>query len=436
MKGRDFCNRVRWRRAFWGGEASGMVAEESGRASFRTLLARVFPMEPYVRRFFALLFWVYFGVTYVTFLLDGRGYGIGIVTLAFVVLLICWLLLPWSPQVPLYRSVGAPVAFVAASFVVVHLTGFGLAVGLFSIPVADVVYLFGFWRGLACAVVLLPLIFADRLWSEPGLGIGGSLERTAYWSLAFAFVIGMCAMALEAVRREERAENLFAELEKANSELKSHAEQAKKLAISEERNRMAREIHDVLGHHLVVVNVQLEAAGKLLDRDPKEAREAVARAKTAASETLSEVRRSVRALGPLALEKRTGHEALAALAREFRGTGIAVSFEVTGRERGLSPEAQLLLYRALEEGLTNALKYSGGSRVEARLAFEPSGVRLTVADNGRGPSGNDHGLDGTGFGIPGLRERASALGGTVSADAADGGFVLEVELPTIPAGVV
>ena len=115
---------------------------------------------------------------------------------------------------------------------------------------------------------------------------------------------------------------------------------------------------------------------------------------------------------------------------------MAVSFEVTGRERDLSPEAQLLLYRALEEGLTNALKYSGGSRAEARLAFEPSGVRLTVPDNGRGSSGNDRGLDGMGFGIPGLRERATALGGTVSAGEADGeGFVLQVELPTIPAGV-
>jgi signal transduction histidine kinase len=86
--------------------------------------------------------------------------------------------------------------------------------------------------------------------------------------------------------------------------------------------------------------------------------------------------------------------------------------------------------------LTNALKYSGGSRVEAKLAFEPSGVRLTVADNGRGSSDNVQGLGGTGFGIPGLKERASALGGRVSAAAANGrGFVLEVELPTSPVGV-
>ena len=398
-------------------------------------MARVLPTEPYIGRFFALFFWGYFGITFVSYFLDGQEYGTVIVTLAFALLLVSWLLLPWSPRVPRYRLVGAPVAFAAASFVVVNLTGFALAAGLFSLSVANAVFLFGVWRGLACAAALLPLIFVDRLWSEPGLGIIGALERTAYWIPTFAFVIGMCAIALEAVRRKERAENLIADLEKAHSELKRYAKQASKLAISEERNRMAREIHDSLGHYLVVVNVQLEAAGKLLNRDPEKAREAVVRAKTAASETLSEVRRSVRALKPLALEKRAGLEALAALARDFGGTGIVVSFTVVGPEQYLSPEAELLLYRALEEGLTNALKYSGGSQVEATLAFEPSGVRLTVADNGRGASDNDQALEGTGFGIPGLEERASALGGTVSAANADGGgFVLEVQLPTTAAG--
>jgi signal transduction histidine kinase len=399
-------------------------------------LVRVFPMEPYLGWFFVLLFWGYFGATYISYLLDGREYGLVIVTLAFAALLICWLLLPWRPWVPRYRLLGAPAAFVVASFIVVHLTGFGLAAGLFSISVANAVFLFGFWRGLACAVTLMPLIFVDRLWSEPGLGTIGALEQTAHWIPTFGFVIGMCAMALEAVRRKERAESLFAELETAHSELERYAEQARELAISEERNRVAREIHDSLGHYLTVVNVQLEAAGKLLDRDPEKAREAVARAKTSASETLSEVRRSVRALKPAAMEKQTGPGALATLARGFDGTGIAVSFEVTGQERDLSPEAELLLYRALEEGLTNALKYSGGSRVEAKLAFEPSDVRLTVADNGHGSSGNVQGLGGTGFGIPGLKERASALGGKVStADLNGGGFVLEVELPTTPVGI-
>ena len=68
--------------------------------SFRAWLVRVFPMETYIGRFFALLFWGYFGATYISYLLDGREYGVVIVTLAFAALMICWLLLPWSPRVP------------------------------------------------------------------------------------------------------------------------------------------------------------------------------------------------------------------------------------------------------------------------------------------------------------------------------------------------
>src|SRR3712207_8418005 len=98
-----------------------MAAEESGRVGFRAWLVRVFPAEPYIGRFFALLFWGYFGATYISYLLDGREYGLVIVTLAFAALLICWLLLPWRPWVPRYRLLGAPAAFVVASFIVVHL---------------------------------------------------------------------------------------------------------------------------------------------------------------------------------------------------------------------------------------------------------------------------------------------------------------------------
>lgn len=112
---------------------------------------------------------------------------------------------------------------------------------------------------------------------------------------------------------------------------------------------------------------------------------------------------------------------------------MAVSFRVQGEERELSPEADLLLYRALQEGLTNALKHSGASRIEARLAFEPSHVRLTVADNGHGTTDSDLGKGLAGFGLLGLRERVAELGGTFKAGGSEGGgFVLTVELPVRP----
>ncbi len=135
----------------------------------------------------------------------------------------------------------------------------------------------------------------------------------------------------------------------------------------------------------------------------------------------------MRALRPRVMEDRVGTGALAALARDFEGTGIAVSFEVVGEEHRVSPEAELILYRALQESLTNALKHSGGRRVEARLTFGRDSVCLTVTDDGRGTreTAGDRGV-----GLRGLEERAAAAGGVFSAGSVDRGeFVLRLELP-------
>jgi signal transduction histidine kinase len=393
-------------------------------------LAQAPPGEPYVGRFFTLLFWGYFVATYASYLFGERRYGVVPVTLAFVALAFAWLALPWEPRVPRTRLFGAPAAFAAVSFLVVHLTGFGLAAGLYSVAVANAAFVFGLRWAVVYAVTLVPLVFANHLWSRPDLGALRALELTSYLIPTFAFVLGMCAMTLEAVRRQEKTRMLFEELEEVHSELKRYSEQVKELAISEERNRMAREIHDSLGHYLARITVQLEVAAKLGRHDPDRAREAVVNARASASEALSEVRRAVRALKPLSVEEKRGTGALEALARGFEGTGVVVSFRVEGEERGLSPEADLLLYRALQEGLTNALKHSGASRVEARLSFGPSRVKLRVKDNGRGMS-HEHGAFETGgFGLSGLEERVVELGGAFEVGEGEkGGFVLEVELP-------
>ncbi len=391
------------------------------------------PNERYIDRFFSLLFWGYFAASYLSYLLEGgegrRQVGILAGSAVFVCLAVAWRLLPWNLRVPRLRLLAAP-AFLLASFLIVYLTDFGLSVGLYSIAVANSVFLFGLRRTFVFAAALLALIFGDYLLTSPGLPVGEALERAAYWIPFFAFVVGICAVAQKAVQRHKESRELLAKLEVANDELRRYAERVRELTISEERGRMARELHDAAGHHLAVVNLQLEAATRLLERDPEGVGGALERARTAAADAMGEVRRSVRALKPLAMEDRTGTGALAALAREFGGTGApAVSFTVSGTEEELPPEAELVLYRALQEGLTNAAKYSGAGRVDAELAFAPGSVRLTVADDGRGAAGTGA-SGGGGFGIPGLRERAAALCGTVSVRNGDGGgYVLELELP-------
>lgn len=405
---------------------------------FRNLFRRerIFPELPderYIDRFFSALFWGYWAATAASFLIEygegGRRAGLLAGAAAFVLLAFVWRLLPWNPRVPGYRLLAAP-AFLALSFVIVYLTDFGLSVGFYSVALANGVFLFGLRRAIPYAVVLLALVFGDYLLTSPGIGPAEALERSAVWAPAFAFVVGICAVARRAVRRYEEGRTLLAKLESANDELRRSAERVRELAISEERTRVAREMHDSLGHHLTAVDLQLKAARRLQEVQPEKAREAVARAEGAAAEAMREVRRAVRALRPLGLEERRGAGAMAALAGGYEGTGVAVSFGVEGEERALPTDAELLLYRALQEGLTNALKHSGAGRVEARISFLPRRVRLKVADDGCGARGDVGPRGDGGFGLAGLEERTARLGGTFAAgNRGEGGFQMEVEVP-------
>ena len=396
----------------------------------RRLIARDLPGEPYVGGFFSLLFWAYLVAIYGSYLLGEGRYPVATVTVAFLALIAAWISLPWSTNAARWRLVAAPAAFVLVSFLIVHLTGFGLSAGLYTIAVANGVFVFGLRWGVAYAAALVPLILVNHLWSSPEAGVVRALELTAYSIPTFVFVVGMCAMTARATQRQERAQELLGELREVNAELRRYADRVKELAISEERTRMAREMHDSLGHHLMVVDLQIKAAVKLLEHDPERAGEAVVRAGGAASDAISEVRRAIRALKPLGIEERRGSGALAALARGFDGTGTTVSFEVLGEERSLSSEADLILYRTLQEGLTNALKHSGAGHIEARLDFQPSSVRLVVADDGCGAGRSMGETRDGGFGLAGLRQRVTGFGGTFhGGNTGEGGFILEVELP-------
>jgi len=407
----------------------------------------LFSWESY-RLLFDLAFWLMLAITYLGYVIvfvgkreevvtthDMRLFGLLPVTLAFAAVAVLWHLLPWEGGVRPQRYLVVPL-FLASVF----WANYSMAAldrvfywPFFLLAFAHGVFLFGPKRGALYAGGVLALVFLYLLLtSEEGV-LADALLVVAV-SPSVLFVVAASAAILEATRRRREAQGLLAELEGANAELKDYAGKVRELAVSEERTRMAREIHDSVGHYLTVVNVQLEAANKLLDKRPGAARGQLEKAKASASNALSEVRRSVRALKPLDVTEKAGAGALAALVRGFEGAGPAVRFEVAGEERELPPEVELVLYRTLQEGLTNALKHSGASRVEARLSFEPGAVALRISDDGRGaPDGFMEG----GFGLEALRERAGSLGGTARAgNAPEGGFRLEVELPTADRGTV
>lgn len=241
-----------------------------------------------------------------------------------------------------------------------------------------------------------------------------------------AFVALFTEMAVRSMRARDEIQRLAQELAEANRKLREYAAQVEELATTRERNRLAREIHDGLGHYLTVVNVQLEASKALLDLDPARAREALTKAQTLTQEGLAEVRRSVASLRTLPTENRSLPEALQSLINETRAVGIDTDLTVSGPPRSLSPQADLALYRAAQEGLTNIRKHAQATVARLTLDYGADRVALQVSDNGIGVNGQDQG----GFGLLGVRERVGLLGGEVRIGTNNGqGFALQVEIP-------
>jgi len=239
----------------------------------------------------------------------------------------------------------------------------------------------------------------------------------------YVFVVGMTLIADVARKAKIRAETLAAELEEANARLRATAAQTAELAAANERNRIARDIHDGLGHFLTVITVQLQAARALLPAEPARAADAVTKAEETSRAALDDVRRSVGALR--AAQSRPALDT--AIAGVVQESGLPATFRLEGTLRTVPDAVEQTLFRAAQEGLTNVRKHAPGARAELVLDFhEPRRVRLVVTDDGAGTRGEATG----GFGLPGLRERVAAVGGTlVAGNRAARGFELCVEVP-------
>jgi signal transduction histidine kinase len=269
--------------------------------------------------------------------------------------------------------------------------------------------------------MIVPLYVASGDWQV-------ALFAGLTFSPAIVFVIVFVTITQKAELAQKEAESLAGQLAEANERLSAYAVQVGELATTQERNRLAREIHDNLGHFLTVANVQIKAAQAMIDRDPARAQLALDRAAQLTQDGLTAVRQSVASLRESPLGARPLPEAVAALAAETQAAGIVVEFTTAGRPRPLDPRAELTLYRAAQEGLTNVRKHARASRVDVRLDYgDPAAVALTLRDNGLG---GDPAADGGGFGLLGLHERARQLGGHLTIDTAPGaGFCLVITLP-------
>ena len=272
----------------------------------------------------------------------------------------------------------------------------------------------------ACSAVMV------TIWIANAHSIAQLAREVAVLTAALAFVIVISRMLLVQHKARTEMEALAGRLGDANEQLRVQAAEIEKLAKAQERNRIARDIHDGLGHYLTVIHVQLEAAQTLFERAPETARAAVLKAQELTREGLSEIRRSVALLRGSVPTERPLFAAIEKLASECKADGIRAAVRLRGTPRPLPAPVEITLYRATQEALTNVRRHAHASRLEIELAFASgSGIRLRVEDDGVGAEPLNQG-----FGLVGLRERAESVGGKMSVRSARGrGFTLEMELP-------
>jgi len=291
-------------------------------------------------------------------------------------------------------------------------------------------------RVVAVTAAAIAALGLGHLAFSLGAGTGLSDLEVVPWLVVMA-AVG------QAVRARRLQKALLAERARHAEEIQEQdARRRIQDRIQEERLRIARELHDAVGHQVALISVQAGAMGYLLGTDLGKARESLAHIQRASEAALEELRLTVGLLRQPgdreSTEPAAGLARLEELISSFTATGLTVTCEVTGEARPLPEAVDLTAYRVIQESLTNTAKHAAGASAAIRLAFRPGVLALAVEDDGPGGTAGD-GLpaqvDGDpGHGLIGMRERAAAVGGWVSAGPRDGGgFQVLAELP-VPAG--
>ncbi len=275
------------------------------------------------------------------------------------------------------------------------------------------------------SLILFALIWLIYFIDEPWQVIVPNLLSISA-SMLFTLIFTSIAVRESSARSE--IQRLATDLRQANHRLAEYAAQVEELATMRERNRVAREIHDNLGHYLTVVNVQLEAAKIVMHSQPAKAQDALDKAQALTQEGLTAVRHSVSALRESPLENQTLAEAIASLAAELRESGLVTELTIEGEPAIREPKIELTLYRAVQEGLTNVRKHARASRVDICLRYLPQETSLTVQDNGVGTHLSEE-SNGR-FGLIGIQERVQLLNGRMTITTApQQGFQFTITLP-------
>ncbi|KYN78301.1 two-component sensor histidine kinase [Clostridium sporogenes] len=276
---------------------------------------------------------------------------------------------------------------------------------------------------LTCFIVLIVVIF-----------LGWNLNLTEILSVVASLV--MLFILANYIKEENsaklRAQKLYdklriseEKLKKANRDLESYANSIEELTVLRERNRISREIHDSVGHSLSTMIIQLGAIEKIAEKDGKLTSEMARKLGEFAKNSLGEVRCAVRALKPREFEKYEGILAVEELTKNFEKlTGVKVKLGFSKEKWTLNSDQCFVLYRVVQEFLSNSLRHGKATRVDIFMGFNEENLIITLRDNGQGSDKIEKGV-----GLKGIWERVNELGGTVAYNSKkEEGFLLKVVL--------
>jgi signal transduction histidine kinase len=338
---------------------------------------------------------------------------------------------PWPGRVVLWLAVRAGLFAAAAA-----LDPSGDARLLFVLVPFAAYFALGAVVSLALGGACLAVVVAGfalrfpRWYAQPA-----AVFDVLMFGIGLMLAITMASIAVAEQAGRLRLEAALGDLRDSHDQLTAYAAQVAALSAAAERGRLARDIHDSLGHHLSAVAVQLEKAEAFRHLDAASADRAVADARAAARQALREVRGSVAALrddeppAPLSAM-------LAGLVRQAGPGEPQVTMTVTGDEAELGTAARTVLFRAAQEALTNVRRHSGARHVSVSVTVDDREARLVVADDGQGFDPAAGGLAARGgFGLLGMRERAALAGGRAEVDSRPGaGTTVTVTVPVKSAG--
>lgn len=238
------------------------------------------------------------------------------------------------------------------------------------------------------------------------------------------FILYMVVLTLSQTSEKERILRLNSQLQTANQKLEEYAQEQVRMTETRERNRLAREIHDTLGHSLTGIITGIEACIMLMDIAPEATKEQLRAIAQVARNGITDVRHSVNALRPDALETLDLEAAIRKLVEESESsTGVKIDLVFPGDLQDLDQDEEDVLYRIVQESITNAIRHGNATHIDVRIEREDNDLRIRIADNGKGCDDIQ-----SGFGLHHMQERIDMLKGTLSYSGKDG-FVIEAVVP-------